>query len=127
MPDHKVKHLPQIEYYYDGYIFPFIGDADLKTLVEWRKSKLNSENFSYYNKDARNTYFQHLDCIEQCIKILLSNPTADFALNELAKQQKQKTVEEQKNTEQTQKFLSQLSEQDRKKLFKLVDNYFGRE
>jgi hypothetical protein len=68
MPDYKVKHLPQITWFYDEHIFPFIGGANLKMLVEWRTSKLNSENFSYYNKDARNTYFQPLDCIEQCIK-----------------------------------------------------------
>lgn len=81
----KGKHLPQIEYYYDGYIYPFIGTAGLTELIAMRNSKLNSDNFSFYNKDARNTYFEHLSCIEECIRILISNPTPEEALKGLEK------------------------------------------
>jgi len=51
MASHSVKNLPQIEYFYDGYVFPFIGDADLKTLVRWRTEKINSNALCGYNKD----------------------------------------------------------------------------
>lgn len=93
MNQYKGKHLPQIAYFYDGYIYPFIGDADLNRLIKWRLEKLNSGYWGY-NKDARNTYFEHLGCIEQCIVILFSNPTPEFAINELNKQQEQKRLNE---------------------------------
>ena len=124
MTENNSNHLPQVEWFYDGYIFPFVGKANLKMLVEWRTSKLNSETFSYYNKDARNTYFQHLDCIEQCVKILFSNPTPEFALNELAKQQAQRELEEQKAKENSEAFLSKFSGQDREELLKIRDIFF---
>jgi len=128
MTKNNGKHLPQIEWFYDedicGSIFPFIGKADLKTLIEWRTSKLNSDTFSYYNKDARNVYFQHLDCIEQCVKILFSNPTPDFSVNELTKQQARRESEEQKAKEDSEDFLSKFSRRDREGLLKIRDRFF---
>jgi len=115
-------HLPQIEWFYDGYIFPFIGNANLKTLVEWRTSKLKSETFSYYNKDARNTYYQHLDCIEQCMKILLSNPTPEFALNELEKVRKLKESEEKERQARADEFFNKLTGEGKSELLKLLRN-----
>lgn len=106
-------HLPQIEWFYDegenGGMYPFIGKADLKTLIEWRISKINSETFNYYSKDARNTYYQHLDCIEQCIRILFSNPTPEFALNELEKIRKLKESEEKERQTRADEFFNKLT------------------
>jgi len=124
MTENNSKHLPQVEWFYDGYIFPFVGKADLKTLIQWRADKLNSETFTSYNKDARNTYYQHLDCIEQCIKILFSNPTPDFALNELAKQQAQRELEDQKAKERANILLSKLTTQEEAKLLKIAEKFF---
>jgi hypothetical protein len=114
------KHLPQIEWFYDGYIFPFIGKADLKTLIEWRTSKINSENFSYYNKDARNTYFQHIDCIEQCIKLLFSNPTPEFAISELEKMKKLKEKEKKESQARADDFFNKLSDEEKSELSKIL-------
>ncbi len=122
MTENNGKHLPQIEWLYDGYIFPFIGKADLKTLIEWRASKLNSETFSYYNKDARNTYYQHLDCIEQCIKILLSNPTPEFAQNELEKVRKLKEREEKEKKARADEFFNKLTGEGKSELLKFLKN-----
>lgn len=83
MTNNKSTYLPQIEYYYEGNIYPFIGDADLKTLIRWRMENEDSGIPFGYNKDARNTYFQHMACIEQCIRILFSNPTPEIALQKL--------------------------------------------
>jgi hypothetical protein len=79
-------HQPQIEYYYDGYICLFIGKADLKALIEMRKEHISTTNFKYYNQDARNDYYQYLECIEKFIKILLSNPNHEFAIKALKSQ-----------------------------------------
>lgn len=87
-----VEHLPQITYFYEGSVYPFIGDADLKTLIRWRKEKEDSGIPIAYNKDARNTYFQHMACMEQCIRILFSNPTPEHAQTKL-----QEREEKQKN------------------------------
>ena len=89
MTKNKITFLPQIECFYDGHIYPFIGDADLKTLVQWRLEKIQSDTFFHYNKDARATYFEHLACIEQCIRILFSNPTPEPALKLLSQRAKQ--------------------------------------
>ncbi len=120
MTGNNGKHLPQIEFFYDGYVYPFIGKADLKTLIEWRTSKLKSETFSYYNKDARNTYFQHLDCIEQCIKILFSNPTPEFAQNELEKVRKLKEREEKERQARADEFFNKLTGEGKSELLKLL-------
>lgn len=117
------KNLPQIEYFYDGYIYPFIGDTDLKTLINWRIDKLNSDFFMSYNKDARNTYFEHLSCIEQCIRILFSNPSPEFSLHELAKKQKNIGIENAKANEQAQLFLDRLTAKDREDILKLADKF----
>ena len=88
-----VEHLPQITYFYEGSVYPFIGDADLKTLIRWRKEKEDSGIPIAYNKDARNTYFQHMACIEQCIRILFSNPTPEHAQTKLQeREEKQKSL-----------------------------------
>jgi hypothetical protein len=87
MVDLKLRHQPQIEFYYEGYIYPFIGNANLKELIEMRTDKINSDNFFFYNKDARQTYFSHLSCIEQCICILFSVPEPRFAEIKLMRKQ----------------------------------------
>lgn len=46
------KHLPQIEYYYDGYI-PLTGKASLKELIEMRETWLNYKNPCLYRRDNR--------------------------------------------------------------------------
>lgn len=124
MSKYTEKHLPQIEYFYDGYIYPFIGNADLKTLIKWRTDKINSDSLSLYNKEARNTYLEHLECIEQCIKILLSNPNPDFSIDMLAKQQEERVLKELKTQERAIDFLSDLTAQDREELLKTVEKFF---
>lgn len=126
MTENNGKYLPQIECFYDenlcGCIFPFIGKADLKTLIKWRTSKVNSETFSLYNKDARNTYYQHLDCIEQCIKILLSNPTPEFAISELEKIRKLKKQEDKERQARAERFFNTLTDEGKSGLLKLLKN-----
>jgi hypothetical protein len=113
------KHLPQVCYFYDGYIFPFIGKADLKTLIDWRHDKLKSDSFYGYSKDARNTYFDHLACIEQCIRILFSNPNPEFAISELNKQQAQKLKNNQESAEKAKILFDKLTSNDKKALLTL--------
>ncbi len=120
----KGKHLPQIEYYYDGYVYPFIGDADLKTLIRWRAEKINSDAPWGYNKDARNTYFEHLACMEQCIKILFSNPTSEFAIKKLTEQQEKKAQNEQEAKELRERFLNNLTDSEKDKLSAMIDTLF---
>jgi len=119
-------HLPQIEWFYDegenGRIYPFIGKADLKTLIEWRTSKINSETFNYYSKDARYTYFQHLDCIEQCVKILFSNPTPNFALNEIEKVKKLKENKEKERQVKADEFFDSLTNEGKTTLLAFHKN-----
>jgi len=124
MKQYKGEHLPQIEYYYDGYVYPFIGNADLKTLIEWRTHKLNSDSFWCYSKDARNTYFEHLWCIEECCRILFSNPNPEFAISELNKQQTQKYENNHVSATQAKFIFDKLNSDDKKALLTLVDNFF---
>ena len=124
MKEYKEKHLPQIAYFYDGYVYPFIGDADLKTLIRWRTEKVQSDAQWNYNKDARNTYFEHLTCIEQCIKILFSNPTPEFAIKKLTEQQEQNAQNEQEARERKQRFLNNLTDNEKKKLSAMIDTLF---
>ncbi len=124
MNQYKGKHLPQITLFYDGYIYPFIGNADLKTLIKWRTEKINSDAPWGYNKDARNTYFEHLACIEKCIKILFSNPTPEFAIKKLTKQQQKKAQNEQEAKERRQRFLNNLTDNEKKKLSAMIDTFF---
>jgi hypothetical protein len=124
MKQNKVKHLPQIEYYYDGYVYPFIGNADLKTLIEWRAHKLNSDSFWCYSTDARNTYFEHLWCIEKCCRILFSNPNSEFAMSELNKRQTQKRKNNQVSAEQVKFLLDKLNADEKKEISTLVNNFF---
>ena len=127
MTKNNGKHLPQIEWFYDedicGSIFPFIGMADLKTLIEWRTSKVNANSVIGYNKDARNTYFQHIDCIEECIKILFSNPTPEFALHELEKIRQLKESEIKVNQTEAAEFFGCLSDKDKVEFLKLQEKY----
>ena len=124
MKQNKVKHLPQIEYYYDGYVYPFIGNADLKTLIEWRTHKLNSDSFWCYSTDARNAYFEHLWCIEECCRILFSNPNPEFAMSELNKQQTQKRKNNQVSAEQDKFLFDKLNSDEKKELLTIVNNFF---
>jgi hypothetical protein len=109
MSDNNGKHLPKIEWFYDesicGGIYPFIGKADLKTLISWRTDKINSNGFMSYNKDARYTYIAHLQCMEECIRILFSNATPEFALNELEKNRKLKESEYKESQARADEFL----------------------
>jgi hypothetical protein len=57
-------------------------------------------------------------------QILFSNPTPEFALNELAKQQTQRESEDKKIKEDSEAFLSKLSGQDREELLKIRDIFF---
>jgi hypothetical protein len=95
MVDLKLCHQAQIELYYEGYIYPFIGNANLKELIEMRADKINSDNFYFYNKDARQTYFSHLACIEQCICILFSEPDPRLAEIKLMYKQQRAAMEQE--------------------------------
>jgi len=88
MSGYKGAHLPQIEWFYEGFVYQFIGKANLKELVEMRKDHISTTDFKYYNQEARNEYYQYLECIEKCMKILISNHDPEFAINELNKKQK---------------------------------------
>lgn len=77
------QHAPQLRYYYDGYIYPFVGNASLKELIEMKDKMKSNNNFSFYNKDARNTYFAHLECVHECIRILFSEPDPSYAIEQL--------------------------------------------
>ena len=108
MNNNPSKYLPQITYYYEGYLYPFIGNAGLAELINMRNEKIHSDTFSYYNKDARNTYFEHLQCIEQCIKILMSNPTPEVAINALEKKRKDKIESEKIRVEKMEEFFKKM-------------------
>lgn len=108
MTNNKSTFLPQVEYYYDGHIYPFIGNADLKTLVRWRLEKLQSDAIYHYNKDARATYFEHLACIEQCIRILFSNPSPEFAINALRKRHERLADEALQTSQYHQELLNKI-------------------
>ncbi len=77
------EHLPQIQAWYEGELYPFFAGASLKELIAMRNQKLNSDTFCFYNKDARAVYFEHLSAIEQCIRILLAEPLPHRALEYL--------------------------------------------
>lgn len=124
MNQYNGKHLPQIAYFYDGYVYPFIGNAGLKTLIRWRKEKIDSDAPWGYNKDARNTYFEHLACMEQCIKILFSNPTPEFAIKKLTEQQEKKAKNDQEAKEQRERFLNNLTDSEKEKLSAMIDTFF---
>lgn len=83
MTKKQFRHAPQLLYYYDGYIYPFIGKATLKELIKMKHKMENSNNMVGYNKDARNTYFEHRECVNQCIKILFSEPDPSHAITKL--------------------------------------------
>ena len=119
----KVEHLPQITYFYEGSVYPFIGDADLKTLVRWRKEKEDSGIPIGYNKDARNTYFKHMDCIEQCIRILFSNPTPEIALKNLREKSNKKALWDKSSKHRATVFLETLNRDQKKQLFELVNEF----
>jgi hypothetical protein len=116
-------HLPQIEWFYDenvlGGIYPFIGKADLKTLIRWRTDKINSDRFMSYNKDARYMYLAHIQCMEECIRILLSNPTPEFALYELEKIRKRKESEEKEKQARADEFFDKLTDEGKAEFLKL--------
>lgn len=121
MSNNKSTYLPQIEYYYEGSIYPFIGDADLKTLIRWRKEKEDSGIPIGYNKDARNTYFQHMACIEQCIRILFSNPTPEIALQKLKEKSNEHSLWDRSSKHRATSFLETLNRHQKKQLFELVN------
>ncbi len=123
MSTYKGEHLPQIEYYYDGYIYPFIGDADLKTLIEWRTQKLNSDSFWSYSKDARNTYYAHLECIEECCRILFLYPDPKFAISQLNKRQQEKKAEDEAKAKKSEEFMSRLSPEQQKDIARIIEKY----
>lgn len=89
MNSHEFKHAPQLIYFYDGYIYPFIGNATLKDLIEMKDKMKDSPNFSYYNKDARNTHFAHQECVFECIRILFSNPDPSYSIAKLEEKYQQ--------------------------------------
>lgn len=65
------QHLPQILYFFEGHLYPFLARASLSELIAMRNSKLYSPTTFNYNKDARQTFYKHLSAIEQCIVILM--------------------------------------------------------
>lgn len=82
------KHLPQIEYYYKGTIYPFIGKLNLKELVVVRNTWLNYSNPILLKKADRDIHKRQLCCIEQCIHILFSEPNPNPAIQLLQKNDK---------------------------------------
>lgn len=124
MSGNRSPYLPQIEYHYKGTISPFIGNADLKTLVRWRTEKIDSDAPWGYNKDAKNAYFEHLDCIEQCIKILFSNPTPEFAINKLAEQQESRVQNERETTKRIRNLLNNIPDNEKEKLSAMISTFF---
>ena len=119
------KHLPQICYFYDGYIFPFIGKADLKTLINWRRDKLKSDSFYGYSKDARNTYFEHLACIEQCIRILFSNPNPGKALDGLARKKEVLAIQNKRESQASNDLFIKLTARKQSELIALAKKYLA--
>jgi len=90
MTHEQAVHLPQIEYFCTGYVYPFIGKADLRTLIQMRYQKIHSDTSFSYSKEARRQHMDHLSCIEECIRILFSNPTSDFPITTFDKKPSRK-------------------------------------
>lgn len=82
------KHLPQIEYYYKGTIYPFIGKLNLKELLIVRNTWLNYKSPILLKKADRDTHKSQLSCIEQCIRILFSEPNPNPSIQLLQKNDK---------------------------------------
>ncbi|MEK9712997.1 MAG: hypothetical protein VW258_10565 [Thalassolituus sp.] len=100
MTESESPYLPQIEYFRSGYIYPYIGMVPLKTILEMRREKLESGAFYLYNKQARKEFFAHLSCMEECIRILFSNPTPDFA-NAKLEEERARKAQEKKDREKS--------------------------
>lgn len=95
------SHLPQIQFYYEGYPYPFVGGASLKKLVAMRKQKLDSDCFWSYSKDARETFFEHMKCIEECIRILFSaNPDPAVIISKIQEREDKLRAQEQRLKEE---------------------------
>jgi len=120
MVDLKLCHQPQIELYYEGYIYPFIGNASLKELIEMRIDKINSDNFCFYNKDARQTYFSHLSCIEQCICILFSEPDPRLAEIKLIHKQQRAVMEHELRILRFNLILKNIPAEEKENLRKIL-------
>jgi hypothetical protein len=121
------KHLPQIEYYLviKGYqVFPFIGEANLSTLIRWRREKLANDNPFFAGKDSRQTYLNHMECMERCIGVLFSCPTPEYAIEQLNKQKKESKQIEKLMQIKANEFLNSLSEEQRTKLENLAKKFF---
>jgi len=86
------KHLPQIECFFEGSnLYPFLKGASLRELVAMREAKLKSGTRNY-NKDARNTFYDHLGAIESCIVILMfANVDPTYYIEQLEKNETYQT------------------------------------
>ncbi|MFT5294136.1 MAG: hypothetical protein ACI9YH_000142 [Colwellia sp.] len=121
-----LPHLPQIIHYFEGYIYPFIGKANLAQLIEMRKSKINNDNFWSYNSDAKADYFSHLSCIEQCIRILMNVPNPRYSIIRLSYKKQKKIYEEIKVQRRVSHFLKNCTDEEKLKLKKMYLQLFKR-
>ena len=120
----KVKHLPQIEYFLVSkgiQVYQFIGDADLAALIKMRKHKLENDAPFFACKESRQTWLNHVESLESCIKCLMNNPTAEYALKQLRKQ-KREGVDNPAQFD-ADKFLNALSEENRIKFLELAKKF----
>lgn len=82
------SYLPQIEYYYQGSISPVIKKQKLKELINMRIRWLNYQNPILLRRKDMQIYKQQLASIEQCIRILFSEPFPDRALKLMKEKRK---------------------------------------
>ena len=82
------SYLPQIEYYYQGAISPVIKKQNLKELIIMRNVWLNYKNPILLRRKDMQIYKQQLASIEQCIRILFSEPLPYKALKLMKEKRK---------------------------------------
>ncbi len=81
-------YLPQIEYHYKGTIYPLIGTLNLRELLVVRNTWINYKNPILLKKADRELHKNQLLCIEQCIRILFSEPNPNPAIQMLQENDK---------------------------------------
>lgn len=85
------EHLPQIKYFFEGNLYPFLRGASLRELVVMRQAKLKSGTCGY-NKEARQMFYDHLNAITQCMLILMFvNVDPTYYIEKLEKNETYKT------------------------------------
>lgn len=74
MTNSKEEYFPQIEHYYEGKIYPFVIGLGLKELLITRKTWKSYSSPILLKASERELHKNQLACIEQCIRILFSEP-----------------------------------------------------